>query len=380
MRRRAVVLLCAVPALLGLVAVPGAAAGPPPNSEPYTAPVDQPLSLDECHVDTRHGYYVKSAFGACWFTELKFAHYACPEPACGVDGTASAYVFSTLNVLKDSRRVAMAHRLVNWRTDNVADTARFGVSILCGPPTGGAGFCDRSVVPVVKSIAEWRAAPDVTEVFSLDGEDPPATGASAEVAAEKRTSYTVSSRLVAETDGRFTLTGSSMGTGVRCDVARQLDPAYVRGADCVLRTWFTPMFDFSAGELPIAETGRFVRDVAPAGRYAGYPGTSGGSAGFTGPQNRLFYDVAAREAHRVAAEARCASTWGPFWNRHSGGLTNVCGAYPVDESVQGASATSSFTVRPVLDTDHAEFQRRFTRFLAENHVLDGDGYYFYPLP
>lgn len=84
-------------------------------------------------------------------------------------------------------------------------------------------------------------------------------------------------------------------------MTRQSDRAYVRGADCVLRTWFTPMFDFSAAELPIAETGRFVRDVAAAGRYAGYPGTSGGSVGFT-------------------------------------------------------------------------------RFPADNHVLDGDGYYFYPRP
>jgi hypothetical protein len=105
------------------------------------------------------------------------------------------------------------------------------------------------------------------------------------------------------------------------------------------------------------ETGRFVRDVAPAGNLPGYPGSSGGS----GPQNRLFYDVAARQAHRVVAEQNCAAIWGPYWNQQSGGLTNACAAYPFDDSVQGASATSQFRVRPVLTADHDEF-------LAENHT------------
>lgn len=89
----------------------------------------------------------------------------------------------------------------------------------CGPPAGGGGgFCDRPSVPVAKSVAEWKAAPDVTEVFSLDGEDAPTAG----VSPEKRTQYRVTSRFVAE-----------VPSGVRCVVARQLDPAYVRAADVV---------------------------------------------------------------------------------------------------------------------------------------------------
>jgi len=382
MRRRGVVLLFAVLAVLGLVAGPALAADPPPNSEPYVAPIDQPLLLGECYRDIKHGYYAKNVFGACWFTDMKFVHYACPEPECAVDGSAAAYVYTTLNVLKESRRVAVSHRFVNWRISGVPDTARLGVTIACGPPAGGGGFCDRPSVPVVKSIAEWKAAPDVTEVFSLDGEDVPAAGVSPEVAAERRTQYGVTSRFVAEVPSgeRYTVTDVTNGTGVRCDVARQLDPGYVRGADCVLRTWLLPTFRFSAGEQPIAETGAFVRTVATAGRLPGFPGVNGTSAGFTGPQYRLFHDVAARQAHRATAEAKCLEAWGPDWWRHSGGLRNSCAAYPVDESVQGAAPGSQFEVRPVLDADHGEFLRRFTRFLAENHVLDGDGYYFYPLP
>ncbi|EOD67598.1 hypothetical protein H480_15721 [Amycolatopsis vancoresmycina DSM 44592] len=375
-------LLCAVLAVLGLVAGPASAVDPPPNSEPYTAPIDQPLPLGQCYRDIKHGYYAKNVYGACWFSDMQFVHYACPEPECAVDGSAAAYVYTTLNVLKESRQVAVAHRFVNWRISGVPDSARLGVTISCGPAAGGGGVCDRPSVPVVKSIAEWKVAPDVTEVFSLDGVDAPAAGVSPEVAAELRTEYRVTARFAAEVPAgeRYTLTEATAGTGVRCDVARQADPAYVRGADCVLRTWYRPWFDFSAGEAAIAEPGAFVRAVAPAGYLPGFPGVNGTSAGFTGPQYRLFYDVAARQAHRAAAEAKCLSSWGPDWWRHAGGLTNACAAYPFDESVQGAAPGVQFQVRPVLDTQQAEFLRRFTRFLAENHVLDGDGYYVYPLP
>src|SRR5205823_14479229 len=99
---------------------------------------------------------------------------------------------------------------------------------------GSTAACDVPLVRVAKTFAEWRADPVVTQEFLPQGEDP-ADQAPPFGEQEKQTYYNVhvNSYLENAQPGQSPVSSPAATYNVRCDVARQLNPQYVRGSDCV---------------------------------------------------------------------------------------------------------------------------------------------------
>ncbi|MCR6483737.1 hypothetical protein M8542_13005 [Amycolatopsis sp. OK19-0408] len=383
---------------LDLRRLPAAARAPQARLSGLDQNTPTPVTFDECHKDIKNGYWTKNRFASCTITDMAYQRYACPEAGCAVTGTVWARVISTSNLLPAQRKLEVATRMVGWSLSGVVtDAMQFGISMSCGPRyTTGTAHCDTPAAQVVKSIADWRAQSDVTQVFTMAGTDLPVSTDSPAVQAEQRTWYVGERHLVAQDTGdRTTLVTGAHSASLRCDIARQLNPAYAAGSDCafgfqplyVLDNSATSGFPASAAlvraalvNFPTTYPGLAQGHLAP-----GNPGYQGGSAGRSYPITRLFYDTARQATHRATAELACTQHWGPGYATRPDGQVNTCAVYPFDATYDGATLPTpgvdrgpSYAVQPVLDSDYQALLASVGQFVVNNHILDGDGFWVYP--
>ncbi|MFD9893644.1 transporter [Amycolatopsis sp. NPDC059027] len=373
------------------VATPAAQAATPTVGERNTP---APITFDTCYAPNATGPWTKNRFGSCTKTRLSYKRYACPDAGCAVDGTASAFVTTISNLVPGTRQVLVGHQMGGFYTD-LPETTRIGLAIECVPKnTSGTARCDQPSATIVKSIAEWRTQMNEFTTLAFDGEDLPDPAQPPEIQAEKRTGYTLSYRMfVEEPPGtRSELTTGASSFGVRCDVVRQLNPSYGRGADCAFP--HETYFYVDRADALNAESARLISDgiVGSSAAYPplgggwfipGYPGV-GGREVWRRPLTRQYYDTASQQAHRAVAENSCVTRWGPDYQQRPGGGTNVCAAFPFDATRQGATPRGgtpgpTYVVRPVATADYQELLTRLQTFLADNHILDGDNYWVYPV-
>ncbi|MFC4085373.1 transporter [Amycolatopsis samaneae] len=356
------------------------------------------MTFDECYPNHRdpYAYIVKNPLAACQLTDLRYQRYACPEASCPVVASASARVIVIRNAQPDQRRVVVGHQVVNWRVDNLPETTRFGIGMTCLPqyPTGTAA-CDVPEIKVAKSIAEWKAEPTDLQVFTMRGEDLPSATDIPQVQAEKRTWYSQGRYLYFEDSpsDNARLEAPPVVIGVRCDVARLRDSRYARGSDCVFPT--THSFVVDTRDPKIHDSALLV-DAAMNNFSTTYPGPLEGrfvpgnkgpnSAARNYPLTRRYYDQAATDANQARAEQSCVARWGAGYRTRPDGQTNDCAVYPFNGTIDGANQSppgtpdgASYAVKPVLTADNKEFTDRVDRFVAENHILQGDQYWVWVL-
>jgi hypothetical protein len=357
-----------------------------------------PVTFDECHKDIRAGYWTKNRFASCTITDMAYQRYACPEPSCAVIGTARARVISTSNLLPAQRRLEVATRMVGWSLSGVVtDATKFGVSMSCGPRYAtGTAHCDTPSAQVLKSVADWRAQSDEAHVFTMEGTDPPVPSDSPAVQAEQRTWYVGERHLVAEdAEDRTTLVTGAHSAFLRCDIARLLNPAYAAGSDCAFG--FQPIYSLDNSATSGFPASATLLRAALINFSSTYPGTAQGhfapgNPGYQGtgvnrtyPITRLFHDTAAQAIHRTTADLACGRRWGPDYATRPDGQVNTCAVYPFDTTYDGATPPTpgvergpSYAVQPVLDSDYQALLASVERFVVNNHILDGDGYWVYP--
>lgn len=397
-RRRIFVLFGIFLLILSLVGSP-ASATPRPAEAPTLAaaavsPADagslDPVTFDECadaysHVVQPTGnYWAKNRFAGCRVTSMWYDHAPCS--GCRPDGHAGASVQMISNIQPDGRQVVVSQRVEGWVVDNLPDTTQFGITVNCSAVHAGFGdaHCDVPSVTVTRTIAEWQADPIVSQAFSLQGED--LLSGSPAVQPEKRTDYALV-RWFTVTPSPSEPTVDTLDPTVvmqlRCDKARESNPAYVGGADCVFPV--PPVFTVSLGDPDITSAARLILDAMNDITLT-YPGTAGqavpGNQGSTVPITRMYYDTAAQDANRARAEQSCVAKWSPYYSYRPDGGRLECATYPFPDTREGANAnppgstsTLTYAVRPVVSPEYTTLLTRLGQFLADNHVGDSDQYW-----
>ena len=354
--RRGWLVLTAALFLTTLPATGAAAAGPTPSHDPVT--------FAQCR--TVGSVWLKNRFSACYRTKYD-----------------SATIYTIVTMAPDDRKISVSHFVdTGAGPETVPPDLRLGVELNCagkGVP-GSTAACDVPLVRVAKTFAEWRGDPVVSQEFLPQGEDP-ADQAPPFGEQEKQTYYNVhvNSYLENAQPGQSPVSFPAATFNVRCDVARQLNPQYVRGSDCVF-FGLLPTFTLDRSDPQVAGYAGLIR-AAMTNLASTYPGASPqqvpGNNGKTPPVTRRFYSSQVLDKHRQAAEQACVEHWGPDYRIRPDGGTNDCAVYPFSTLYEGASSVSTrrFAVLPVPSAQFDTVLARLDEFVAENHILDFDMYW-----
>lgn len=353
-------------------------------------PAQDPVTTDQCRTAYATGTaragspWLKNRFSGCYRTKYDYSQYTCDEPACPVLFVVHAVVYTTVTMAPDDRKVLVTHFVdLGAGPDAAPPDMRLGVKFSCAGKglAGSTAACDVPLARVSKTLAEWRADPVVAQEYLPQGEDPENQAPMPYSVPEKQTYYNFDVGAYAENQppGRNSVSTAGATFNVRCDVARQLNPQYVGGSDCVFFGLF-PTFTLDRQDVQVAEYAGLIR-AAMTNLPSTYPGTSPqkvpGNKGVTPPVTRRFYSSEVLERHRQAAEQACAEHWGPDYRIRPEGGTNDCAVYPFSTLYEGASSVSTrrFAVQPVPSAQFTTVLARLDQYVVENHILDFDQYW-----
>jgi hypothetical protein len=333
--------------------------------------------------------WFKNRFASCHAEWIILDHYRTGS-TLPIDRSIADYTV-TYNMTWNAREVLAHARLANWRFTGIVNknTTFINSALDCIPVNYGAG-ADCDSIGLGKTLGIWERDPDHKETYPFLGEDPPDPNEPAQVQAEKRTFYGLYSQLEARNCG-VPICGETeeISYPARCDVARSTNPNYAKSSDCVFHG-ATGWLKFDVNDSTIKESAQLYYDAHqdfdktyPGGGLGKYvPGNIGVPTidDRTEPIRRNFYDQLLQNNNYNTSVRFCKENWGDNYATRPDGGVNECDEFPFKTTYEGSFTITTnmlrtVAVRPVLREHNRETGSRWGRFLAEDHILDGDRVY-----
>ncbi|MCR6489615.1 hypothetical protein M8542_43050 [Amycolatopsis sp. OK19-0408] len=343
-----------------------------------------PVTFDECQahqVTPEKPFWYKNKYNACSSESLGVQYWEIGEEGPYLAGT-SVFTRSSIAIAQaGENRVKFGVRLVHdYDLGRVDDGTTLALKIGCletDLDPNRVGTCTVSPGEVKKTLGQWKAEQGANPAWfesTMVMTKVPAD----KYSAEKRGYFSVDEIATTE-DSTGVRTVFHPAANVRCDEA-----TYVSGSRCVFQNVASSLALYTSDPRH-GESAKFIKD-AQTDLVLTYPGLLGKKVpGRWGeePLHRLYKDYDTE--HDIAGSRRkvrraCQVRWGVGYTLNAAGEVLQCDEYPFATTYENSarvddSTQFTYAVRPVNALQNETAGQVYAKWLADDHILDGDPFY-----